>query len=157
MSMSVPPFISQNYGAGRHDRVCEGLRIALRFVLVWQFALYIVVALAAPWIAAIFTRDPLVQDHIITILRILPASYSFQGMVVLAASSFNALHAPRNGLLVSLLRFLVFYVPLALIGNALYGLTGLFLGAALGNLLAGLIITRWIHRYADSLMRPIAV
>jgi len=32
----------------------------------------------------------------VTILRILPASYAFQGMVVLSASSFNALHAPSG-------------------------------------------------------------
>lgn len=153
MSMSVPPFISQNYGAGRHDRVCEGLRLALRFVLVWQFALYVIVALTAPWIAAIFASDEKVQEIIVVILRILPASYSFQGMVVLSASSFNALHAPRNGLLVSLLRFFVFYVPLALLGNWFYGLSGLFFGAALGNLLAGVIISRWIHRYANGLAR----
>ena len=154
MSMSLPPFISQNYGAGRYARVCEGLQLSLRFVLLWQFALYLVVALTAPWIATLFTRDPAVQDIIVTVLRILPASYSFQGMVVLSASSFNALHAPRNGLFTSLIRFFLFYVPLALLGNQFYGIAGLFAGAALGNLLAGLVITRWIHRYTQGLMRP---
>jgi Na+-driven multidrug efflux pump len=151
MSMSLPPFISQNYGARMYDRVCLGLRLSLRFVLVLQLALYIVVALTAPWIAAIFTSDADVRHIITTILRILPASYAFQGMVVLSASSFNALHAPRNGLITSLTRFFVFYVPLALLGNMFFGITGLFFGAALGNLLAGLVISRWIMRYARSL------
>jgi Na+-driven multidrug efflux pump len=151
MSMSLPPFISQNYGARMYDRVCQGLRLSLRFVLVLQLALYSVVALTAPWIAAIFTSDADVRHIITTILRILPASYAFQGMVVLSASSFNALHAPRNGLITSLTRFFVFYVPLALLGNMFFGITGLFFGAALGNLLAGLVISRWIMRYARSL------
>jgi putative MATE family efflux protein len=151
MSMSVPPFISQNYGAGLYDRVCLGLRQSLRFVLIWQLSLYVLVALAAPWIAAIFTTDEVVRQIITTVLRILPASYAFQGMVVLSASSFNALHAPRNGLITSLLRFFVFYVPLALLGNYLGGITGLFLGAALGNVLAGIVISRWIIRYAARL------
>jgi putative MATE family efflux protein len=151
MSMSLPPFISQNYGAHRYDRVCQGLRLSLRFVLVLQLGLYAVVALTAPWIAAIFTSDVGVRDIITTILRILPASYAFQGMVVLSASSFNALHAPRYGLITSLTRFFVFYVPLALLGNMFFGITGLFFGAALGNLFAGLLISRWIMRYARSL------
>lgn len=151
MSMSLPPFISQNYGARLYERVCEGLRLSLRFVLVLQLSLYAVVALAAPWIAAIFTRDEAVRDIITTILRILPASYAFQGMVILGASSFNALHAPRNGLITSLTRFFVFYVPLALLGNYVGGLPGLFMGAALGNVLAGLVISRWITRYARRL------
>jgi Na+-driven multidrug efflux pump len=92
-----------------------------------------------------------VREIITTVLRILPASYAFQGMVVLSASSFNALHAPRNGLITSLLRFFVFYVPLALLGNYYGGITGLFLGAALGNVLAGIVISRWILRYAARL------
>lgn len=151
MSMSLPPFISQNYGAHRYERVCQGLRLSLRFVLVLQLGLYVVVALTAPWIATIFTNDTGVRDIITTILRILPASYAFQGMVVLGASSFNALHAPRYGLITSLTRFFVFYVPLALLGNMFFGITGLFFGAAVGNLLAGLVISRWITRYARSL------
>jgi Na+-driven multidrug efflux pump len=151
MSMSLPPFISQNYGARMYERVCQGLQLSLRFVLLLQFGLYVLVAIAAPWIAAIFTADAGVRDIITTILRILPASYAVQGMVVLSASSFNALHAPRNGLITSLTRFFVFYVPLALLGNSLYGISGLFIGAAVGNLLAGLVITRWIIRYARHL------
>ncbi|MES2604362.1 MAG: MATE family efflux transporter [Pseudomonadota bacterium] len=152
MSMSVPPFISQNFGAGQYLRVRQGLRLALRFVLYFQLALYVVIALLAPWIAAIFTQDQTVRDTITMVLRIMPASYAFQGMVILSASSFNALHAPRNGLITSLLRFFVFYVPLALIGNELGGMTGLFIGAALGNFLAGVVITRWISVYTKRLL-----
>lgn len=156
MSMSLPPFISQNFGAGLHERVREGLRLSLRFVLVWQLALYLLVALAAPWIATLFSADAEVRAIITAVLRILPASYAFQGMTVLTASSFNALHAPRNALLTSLLRFLVFYVPLALLGSQLAGVPGLFAGAALGNLLAGLMTSRWILRYVGELQPALA-
>jgi Na+-driven multidrug efflux pump len=152
MSMSVPPFVSQNYGAHRYDRVEQGLKMSLNFVLTLQLALYAVVALTAPWIAMIFTRDTEVQDVITLALRIIPLSYAFQGMVVLSASSFNALHAPRNALITSLLRFFVFYVPLALIGNEIDGIRGLFIGAAIGNVLAGLVIRRWIFSYVRQLI-----
>jgi putative MATE family efflux protein len=153
MSMSVPPFVSQNYGAHRYDRVEQGLKLSLNFVLVLQLGLYVLVALTAPWIALIFTRDAGVQEIIVLVLRILPLSYAFQGMVVLSASSFNALHAPRNALITSLLRFFIFYVPLALIGNELDGIRGLFIGAALGNVLAGIVIRRWIFSYTARLIR----
>jgi putative MATE family efflux protein len=151
MSMSLPPFISQNFGAGAMDRVRLGLRLSLQFIVVLQLGLYLIVALAAPLIARIFSPEPEVIAVIVTVLRILPASYAFQGMVVLSASSFNALHAPRNALITSLLRFFIFYVPLALLGAALGDIPGLFVGAALGNLGAGLLITWWIYRYTLSL------
>ena len=152
MSMSVPPFISQNFGAHYYDRVRQGLRLALKFVLIWQFFLYAIVAVLAPWIAAIFTKDQNVKDTITMVLRIMPASYAFQGMVILSASSFNALHAPRHGLITSLLRFFVFYVPLALLGNSLGGIKGLFIGAAFGNFLAAVVITKWISVYTKRLL-----
>jgi putative MATE family efflux protein len=152
MSMSVPPFVSQNYGAQRYERVQQGLKLSLNFVLVLQLALYVLIAVAAPWVAMIFTRDPQVQSIITLVLRILPLSYAFQGMVVLSASSFNALHAPRNALVTSLLRFFVFYVPLALIGNEIDGMRGLFIGAAVGNVLAGIVIRRWIFSYMGRLI-----
>lgn len=151
MSMSLPPFISQNFGANAISRVREGLKLSLQFVLVLQIILYVLVALCAPWIARIFSSEQEVIDIIVTVLRILPASYAFQGMVVLSASSFNALHAPRNALLTSLMRFFIFYVPLALLGENMAGIPGLFIGAAIGNLLSGILITWWINRYTLSL------
>lgn len=151
MSMSLPPFISQNFGANLYNRVRQGLSLSLRFVLIWQFVLYAVVALAAPYIATIFTDDSQVREVITVVLRILPASYAFQGMVILTASSFNALHAPRNALITSLVRFFVFYVPLALAGSALAGIEGLFTGAAVGNVLAAAVLARWITVYVSRL------
>ncbi len=151
MSMSLPPFISQNFGANALARVRHALKLSLQFVLGLQLGLYVLVALTAPWIARIFSQEQGVIDIIVTVLRILPASYAFQGMVILSASSFNALHAPRNALLTSLLRFFIFYVPLALLGEKMAGISGMFIGAALGNLLSALVITWWIHRYTLSL------
>ena len=151
MSMSLPPFISQNFGANAMNRVRQGLKLSLRFVLVLQLILYVIVALIAPWIARIFSSEQEVIEVIITVLRILPASYAFQGMATLSASSFNALHAPRNALLTSLIRFFIFYVPLALLGEHFAGISGMFIGAAIGNVLSGLTITFWIHRYTSKL------
>lgn len=156
MSMSLPPFISQNFGAQAYGRLRQGLKLSLKFIMALQFSLYVIVALAAPFIASLFSPEQAVQEVIITVLRILPASYAFQGMVVLSASSFNALHAPRNALITSLLRFFIFYVPLALLGARLGGISGLFIGAAIGNLLAGLVICWWIVRYTAALEKKSA-
>jgi len=153
MSMSLPPFISQNFGANAFDRVRHALRLSLQFVMGLQLVLYVIVALAAPLIARIFSNEPDVIAVIVTVLRILPISYGFQGMVILSASSFNALHAPRNALLTSLLRFFIFYVPLALLGAAMGDIPGLFIGAAVGNLCAGILVTWWIYRYTLTLQQ----
>lgn len=151
MSTSLPPFVSQNLGACRHGRVREAIRVALRFAVLFELGVYLLVLIAAQGIAALFSDDPAVRAHLRTILYILPVSYAFQALVVLSNSSFNALHAPRSAVVLSVLRWFVFYVPLALAGAELFGFVGLFAGAALGNVLVGSLASVWIRRHCESL------
>lgn len=151
LSSTLPPFISQNLGAGRMDRIMESYRLTMKFILVWQMIVYVVMGVLAWVIAAVFTEDEAVAEAIRLFIWILPLGYGLQGVVILTNSAFNALHKPMMALYLSIARFFVFYVPLALLGNMFFGITGLFFGAALGNLLSGLLISRWILRYARSL------
>ena len=56
MSSSLPPLISQNYGAGRLDRVREAYDLAIRFIGLWQLGIYLLLALTAPLLASVFLR-----------------------------------------------------------------------------------------------------
>lgn len=135
LSSSLPPIISQNLGAGNLDRVREAYRIATRFIVVWQLAVYLALAAGAGLIAAVFSGDPEVTDAIRLFVWIMPAAYGMQGVIILTNSSLNALHRPMHALCLSVARFFVFYVPLAFLGSLHFGLPGFFVGAACGNLL----------------------
>lgn len=139
MSMTLPPFISQNLGAGNMARVEEGYKTAIKFSLIWQLGIYIVLAISAPFIADVFSTEKEVADLIKLYIWILPLGYGLQGVIILTNSSFNALHKPMTALVLSLLRLFVFYVPLAYAGSELYGLVGFFVGGLLGNLLMAFI------------------
>jgi len=142
MSSSLPPLISQNFGALRMDRVAEAYRLALRFILLWQLVVYVVLALGAGVIAGLFSDDPAVIDTIRLFILIMPLGYGLQGVVILTNSSLNALHRPMEALGLSIARFFVFYVPLAWLGSRYFGLAGFFGGAVCGNLLMSLISWR---------------
>jgi putative MATE family efflux protein len=135
MSMSLPPFISQNFGAGNMLRVKQSYLGSVKFVLAWQILIYVLMLLLAPWIANIFSTEQEVADIIVLFLWILPLGYGLQGVIILTNSSFNALHKPMVALMLSVIRLFVCYVPLAYLGSLMYGLHGMFLGALLGNLL----------------------
>ncbi len=139
MSMTLPPFISQNLGAGNMARVEEGYKTAIKFSLIWQLGIYIVLAISAPFIADVFSTEKEVADLIKLYIWILPLGYGLQGVIILTNSSFNALHKPMTALVLSLLRLFVFYVPLAYAGSELYGLIGFFVGGLLGNLLMAFV------------------
>lgn len=135
LSMTLPPFISQNLGAGKLKRIDQAYKAATRFVLIWQVGIHALLILIAPLIAGVFTEEKSVAEIITLFLWILPLGYGLQGVIILTNSSFNALHKPIVALALSAIRLFIFYVPLAYLGSQLYGLTGFFIGALFGNLL----------------------
>lgn len=146
MSSSLPPLISQNFGANRMDRVEEAYRLSIRFIIGWQLLVYVVLAVLASLIAAVFSDDPEVRQTIKLFIWIMPLGYGLQGIIILTNSSLNALHQPLAALYLSIARFFVFYVPLAWAGSKLFGLAGFFGGAVAGNLLMALISWRRFNR-----------
>lgn len=146
MSSSLPPLISQNFGAGKIERVEEAYRLSLKFILSWQLLVYAVLALGAGVIAGTFSDDPEVVETIKLFLWILPLGYGMQGIIILTNSSLNALHRPMAALYLSVARFFVFYVPLAYVGSQIYGLAGFFAGALCGNILMATISLRTFNK-----------
>ena len=142
MSSTLPPLISQNFGARRLDRVEEAYRLATRIILVWQLGVYVVMAILAGLIALVFSQDPEVISAIRLYIWVLPLGYGVQGIIILTNSALNALHRPLEALYLSLARFFVFYVPLAWFGSKVFGLTGFFVGALVGNLLMASVSLR---------------
>jgi putative MATE family efflux protein len=133
LSMTLPPFISQNFGAGKMARVEQGFIGSIKFVLLWQLVVYAILVFASPYISAAFSKEASVEQVITLFLWILPLGYGLQGVIILTNSSFNALHKPMIALLLSVVRLFICYVPLAYLGSIFFGLTGFFVGALIGN------------------------
>ncbi len=146
LSSTLPPFISQNLGAGRADRIADSYRLAMKFIIAWQLLIYAVMAVSAKMIARVFTRDEEVSRAIELFIWILPLGYGLQGVIILTNSAFNALHKPMMALYLSIARFFIFYVPIAWIGSQMFGLPGFYAGAMIGNMLMALLSWRSFER-----------
>jgi len=144
--MTLPPFISQNFGANKMDRVEGSYKTSAKFVMIWQVFIYIIMVLLAPFIADAFSKEQKVADIIELFIWILPLAYGFQGVVILTNSSFNALHKPMMALILSIIRLFVCYVPFAYVGSLLFNLEGLFVGALLGNVVMAMISYRIFNK-----------
>ncbi|HEA18079.1 MAG: MATE family efflux transporter [Pseudoalteromonas prydzensis] len=143
LSMTLPPFISQNFGAGKLCRVKDAYTTTLKFVMIWQFVIYLLLIVFSGVISELFGKEQLVIDVITLFIFTLPLSYGLQGVIILTNSSFNALHKPMNALILSVIRLFIFYVPFAYIGNLYAGLPGLLIGAAAGNLFTAIVAYKW--------------
>jgi putative MATE family efflux protein len=142
LSTTLPPFISQNFGAGRIERIRDAYRMTLKFVLLWQMLIYLLMASTSTLIARVFTQNEVVIEAISLYIWILPLSYGLQGVIILTNSALNALHKPMLALYLSIARFFVFYIPLAWLGSYYFGLIGFFAGASLGSLLMAMVAWR---------------
>lgn len=154
LSMTLPPFVSQNFGAGQLTRVQQGWSQATRFVLKWQLGIYVLLALLAYPLSNVFTDEPEVAAIIRQFLWILPLGYGLQGVVILTNSSLNALHLPKRAWWLSVIRLFVFYIPLAWLGSLWWGPVGLFAGALVANVANALVARWWFARSLQQLAAP---
>ncbi len=149
LSSTLPMFIGQNIGAGRGDRAYQALILCLRFVVIFQIGIYLLLLLCAPVISTTFSDNQSVTQVIRTYLMILPLTYSAHAVVILAMVALNVLKRPRTALLITIIRLVLLYLPLAYLGSLFWGITGLFVGAACGNVMAGLIAFRIVKRVCE--------
>ncbi len=139
LSSALTPFLAQNLGAGNAERSFRGLFLAMRFAIIFQSIIFLMmVPLSIPF-SAMFSREQAVRDIIWHYLLIVPFSYGFQGVVMILISGLNALHRPLRAFQWSFMRLFIFTLPFAWLGAHLYGLQGLFAGIAAGNLLGGVL------------------
>ena len=76
-------------------------------------------------------------------LWIAPISYGAYGIVMVVNAAFNGLGNPMPGVVISVTRILVLYVPLSMLGMHLYGVAGIFGGYAAANILSGILGYYW--------------
>lgn len=151
MSMSLPPFISQNFGANQYDRIHKSYQLCIKFVLIWQFLVYITIAILAPYIGAVFADEQRVAEQITLFLMIVPLGYGLQGIIILTNSSFNAIHKPMVAMWLSIIRLFVCYVPITALGSYLVGLEGIFWGCIIANVLAASVSFYWFKHELNEL------
>ncbi len=139
LSMTLPPLISQNLGADQFDRISQAINGSHRFSLQWQTVIYLLLASTAPWSATFFSDDPIIHNYLSIYMWTVVLSLGPLGVTILTVSSLNALHYPAKAMALSSIRLFLLYVPLAWAGSMLAGLTGLFIGATLANILSAIV------------------
>lgn len=118
--------------------------------MVWQLVVYVAMVLLAQPISVLFSDDENVRTIIKTFIYILPISYFGLGFSLVTTATINSLHKPRISLVINALRLFALYIPLAWIGNTYWGLTGLFWGCAMGNLLVGVFVMLMFNKVRNN-------
>ena len=139
LSASIGPFVGQNLGAGKLDRVVAGVRFSNRFSFLWGLFAWGVLAVLAEPIARIFNSNEEVIGTVKLFLWIVPAGFGLQGILSVINSHLNTINKPLQASLIIVVQMLVLGLPAMYLGKVLGDVAGIFIGLACTYILGGVI------------------
>ena len=146
LSMSVAPFVGQNWGAKYFKRVTRSLRIGNLFALAWGVFSYLVLIALGPFVISLVNSDQEVIDAATVYLMIVPLGMGLMGVMSNCMSSFNALGQPGPPFIMSVCQMIFLSIPFAILGDYLFGYRGIFAGGVLSILIIALVSYVWLKR-----------
>ena len=146
ISMSVGPFVGQNWGARKFERVWKAVSLANIYAVSWGALSYVVLFLTSSLVINTVTDELAVADAALTYLLIVPIGMGLMGISANASNSFNALGRPVPPLVMSVVQTLVLTIPLAIVGNFFLGFPGIFVGGVFAMLISASVIHIWLRR-----------
>lgn len=150
LSSIMGPFVGQNWGAKQYRRVFNGLNVSFKFVSIWGAGTSICLWVFARPLAELFTDNITAVDSAVMYLHIVPISFLFLGIIMLTSSTANGIGLPTPSLVMSLMRLIIIFIPLAFLFRSIFDLAGIYLATSLANIIVGIGAYYWVrslHRY----------
>ena len=138
LTMSMPPMVGRLLGAQKLDEIRQLVVIACKYILTSQLIIALLTWLGSGFLAQLMTSETQVEQILNWHLMIVPFSLGSLGICMLMVSINNALGKSYTALTISALRLFAFFLPCLWIGSTIGGIEGIFWGALLGNIAAGI-------------------
>ena len=140
LSSAIGPVAGQNWGRGKPERTAKAIASAFIFVVVCGVVLGAAfIFLSGPFVA-VFTDDTVVQNLARSYLVIVGLTLGGYGIVINASAAFNAIDRALIGLIFTILRSFILYVPAVWYATTIGPPWAVWVAIALTNVLAGLIV-----------------
>ncbi|MEA1987064.1 MAG: MATE family efflux transporter [Candidatus Marinimicrobia bacterium] len=131
------PFIGQNLGAKKAERVKEGKKLGELFSILIGIITAILLGIFAESIAKIFSQNPKVIETTVLYFRIVPIAYGLQGVMKIGSNILNVLEKPFKATSILVLQLFILYLPLAYFTSKYFGLKGIFISLSFSYFIAG--------------------
>jgi Na+-driven multidrug efflux pump len=153
LSAVSSPFFGQNIAAGKYERLVEARRVISRFCLRFGLLLAAALCVIAVPMSSLFTQSMEIRDVAVDYIWLVSLSYGSYGLVMSVNAAFNGIGRPLPGVMISSMRVVIVFLPLAFLGHWLFGLAGLFGAAAVSNLGICAIAHHWLGSQLRRLQR----
>ena len=143
---ATAPYVGQNYGAKKFDRLVDGFKFSARFALFYSIFCIVLLYFISSTLLGVFTDNEDVIRLAMIQLMICPWGYGFLGIASICNGSFNAFARPLPAMTISISRTLVIYVPLAYLLAYYFGFQGIHIAQVLANIFAGCVAIVWYRK-----------
>lgn len=150
ISSGSQPVLGFNYGAGKNDRVKEGIRFMTLIGSAYTVLAWLVVLLLPKQLIQIFSNDEQTILEGARALYIYFFGFVFMAFQFAGQSTFQGLGKKKQAVFFSMLRKVVIVTPLTLLLPVLgFGVDGVFLAEPISNIIGGLacFLTMWFTLY----------
>ena len=147
LSTVLGPFVGQNWGAKKYERVMSGISYSQQFSIGWGLVMFILLAMLGKTIASVFNADPFVISTAVTYFWIVPIGYGAWGVLRLSTIALSVLNKPLHSALLMLMQAFLLYIPFAYLGSRMFGLKGIFSAAAVSYIIAAFVAYFWLKNF----------
>jgi len=139
MSLGCQPVLGYNYGAGRNDRVKEGIRFVFVFLLGFLGCATLIVMLIPDLLTKVFNSDPELLAVAVPAMRVYLCGTILMDLQVSGQSTFVSLGKAKYAVFFSTLRKVLIVIPLVYLLPLIPGLGvwGVFWSEPVSDLLGG--------------------
>ena len=106
----------------------------------------VILEILSPDIISIFSDAPELVAIAVTAMRISLSSLIFVGPAILIVTTFQGLSKGKDALFLSLVRQLIFLVPLLFLLPRIWGILGVWLSLPISDILGFLVSGLWLYR-----------
>nr|NKB45112.1 MATE family efflux transporter [Alphaproteobacteria bacterium] len=146
ISIAMGPFVGQNAGAGRIDRVKAAFRFAFQASFAYGVIMAVILALFGDSIGRIFSDDADVVRLAAFYLLVVPVSYPVLAIIGISSQAFNSLARPMPAMVIGACKAFLVQVPLAYAGAYFGGMQGIFVSMSLSTVLVSALAYVWLRR-----------
>lgn len=110
---AITPIVSFSHGMGNRERVKSGIRYGIMYTLVIMGAGLLLLEICAVPLARVFSLSEGTERLCISAIRVISVSFLFAGFNIACQGVFQALDSGAESLVISVLRQILFVLPLA--------------------------------------------
>jgi Na+-driven multidrug efflux pump len=152
MTVGIPlvPFVAQNYGARRMDRIRKARKGTMTFAVFYGIFIGLLLIVFAKPMARFFSTEMAVINILCSYIYITSMGYGMLEVHRYSGFTMTGTHKPSYASVLNIMRVVVLLIPLTIAGSVLFKLEGIFWGRLVTDILAGLIGIWWSGKILSS-------